>query len=31
MQILQFKIGGEYEYNVAWDTGSEKQKIQTNG
>jgi hypothetical protein len=30
MQILQFKIGGEYEYNVTWDTGSEKQKIQTN-
>jgi hypothetical protein len=30
MQILQFKVGGEYEYNVAFDTGSEKQKIQTN-
>lgn len=30
MTILQFKVGGEYEYNVAFETGSEKQKIQTN-
>ena len=30
MQILQFKVGGEYEYNVAFETGSDKQKIQTN-
>jgi len=30
MNILQFKVGGEYEYNVAFETGSEKQKIQTN-
>jgi len=30
MKILQFKVGGEYEYNVAFETGSDKQKIQTN-
>jgi len=30
MTILQFKVGGEYEYNVTFETGSEKQKIQTN-
>jgi len=30
MNILQFKVGGEYEYNVLFETGSEKQKIQTN-
>jgi hypothetical protein len=30
MKILQFKIGGEYDYNVAYETESEKQKIQTN-
>jgi len=30
MKILQFKVGGEYDYNVAFETGSEKQKIQTN-
>ena len=30
MTILQFKVGGEYEYNVVFETGSEKQKIQTN-
>jgi hypothetical protein len=30
MKILQFKLGGEYDYNVTFETGSEKQKIQTN-
>jgi len=30
MTILQFKVGGEYEYNVTFETGSEKQRIQTN-
>jgi len=30
MTILQFKVGGEYDYNVTFETGSEKQKIQTN-
>jgi len=30
MNILQFKVGGEYEYNVLFETGLEKQKIQTN-
>jgi len=28
--ILQFKVGGEYDYNVTFETGQEKQKIQTN-
>ena len=30
MRILQFKLGGEYEYNVTFETLSEKRKIQTN-
>lgn len=30
MNILQFKVGGEYEYNVTFETVVEKQKIQTN-
>jgi hypothetical protein len=30
MKILQFKVGGEYGYNVTFETGLEKQKIQTN-
>jgi hypothetical protein len=30
MKILQFKLGGEYDYNVAFETGVVKQKIQTN-
>jgi hypothetical protein len=30
MKILQFKLGGEYDYNVTFETGFEKQKIQTN-
>ena len=29
MTILQFKVGGEYNYNVTFETGSEKQRIQT--
>jgi hypothetical protein len=29
MSILQFKVGGEYDYNVTFETGLEKQKIQT--
>ena len=27
--ILQFKVGGEYTYNVTFETGLDKQKIQT--
>jgi hypothetical protein len=30
MNILQFKLGGEYDYNVTFETDSEKRKIQTN-
>jgi hypothetical protein len=30
MKILQFKLGGEYDYNVSFETGFEKRKIQTN-
>jgi hypothetical protein len=30
MKILQFKHGGEYQYNVAFETSFEKRKIQTN-
>jgi hypothetical protein len=30
MNILQFRVGGEYDYNVTFETGLEKQKIQTN-
>jgi hypothetical protein len=30
MKILQFKLGGEYDYNVTFETDSEKRKIQTN-
>jgi hypothetical protein len=30
MKILQFKLGGEYQYNVAFETVFEKRKIQTN-
>jgi len=30
MTILQFKVGGEYDYNVTFETGLDKQKIQTN-
>jgi hypothetical protein len=30
MRILQFKLGGEYAYNVTFETDSEKRKIQTN-
>ena len=30
MKILQFKIGGEYEYHVTFETIAEKRKIQTN-
>jgi hypothetical protein len=30
MQILQFRAGGEYDYNVTYETSVEKQKIQTN-
>jgi hypothetical protein len=30
MKILQFKLGGEYDYNVTFETGFEKRKIQTN-
>jgi hypothetical protein len=30
MDILQFKAGGKYDYNVTFETGLEKQQIQTN-
>jgi hypothetical protein len=30
ISILQFKVGGEYDYNITFDTGTEKRKIQTN-
>jgi hypothetical protein len=30
MNILQFKLGGEYDYNVTFETGFEKRRIQTN-
>jgi len=30
MIILQFKVGGEYTYNVTFETNTEKQRIQTN-
>jgi hypothetical protein len=30
MKILQFKLGGEYDYNVTFETGFEKRRIQTN-
>jgi hypothetical protein len=30
VRILQFKLGGEYQYNVAFATSFEKRKIQTN-
>jgi hypothetical protein len=30
MNILQFKVGGKYDYNVTFETGLEKQQIQTN-
>jgi hypothetical protein len=30
MKILQFKLGGEYDYSVTFETGFEKRKIQTN-
>jgi hypothetical protein len=30
MDILQFKVGGKYDYNVTFETGLEKQQIQTN-
>ncbi len=30
MKILQFKLGGEYDYNVTFETGLEKQRVQTN-
>jgi hypothetical protein len=30
MKILQFKLGGEYDYNVTFETEFEKRKIQTN-
>lgn len=30
MKILQFKLGGEYDYNVTFETDFEKRKIQTN-
>ena len=30
MKILQFKLGGEYSYNVTFETVTEKRKISTN-
>ena len=30
MKILQFKLGGEYEYNILYETPDEKNKLQTN-
>jgi hypothetical protein len=30
MDILQFKVGGKYDFNVTFETGLEKQQIQTN-
>jgi len=30
MTILGFKVGGKYDYNVTFETGSEEQRIQTN-
>jgi hypothetical protein len=30
MSILQFRVGCEYDYNVTFETGLEKQRIQTN-
>lgn len=30
MRVLQFKLGGEYDYNVTFETGFEKRRIQTN-
>jgi len=30
MTILQFKLGGEFEYNVSFETTIDKQKLQTN-
>jgi hypothetical protein len=30
MNILQFKLGGEYDCNVTFETGFEKRKVQTN-
>jgi hypothetical protein len=30
MKILQFKLGGEYEYNVVFETITDKRKLQTN-
>jgi hypothetical protein len=30
MNILQFRLGGEYRYNVTFETAFEKRKIQTN-
>lgn len=30
MKILQFKLGGEYDYNVTFETFDAKRKIQTN-
>ena len=30
MKILQFKMGGEYSYNVTFETVTEKRKVQTN-
>jgi hypothetical protein len=30
IRILQFRLGGEYDYNVTFETGFEKRRIQTN-
>ena len=30
MKILQFQIGGKYDYSVTYETGTEEQKLQTN-
>ena len=30
MTILQFQIGGKYDYSAAYETGTEEQKLQTN-
>jgi hypothetical protein len=30
MNILQFKVGGKYDYNVSFETNTDTQKLQTN-
>jgi hypothetical protein len=30
MTILQFQVGGKYDYSVTYETGTEEQKLQTN-